>query len=179
MAIFSHFKGQWTEAITTELEDNFINSVIIPPNCTGELQSMDISVNKVIKSLLRSKFSEWYSDELTEKFINRDDDELIDISSTQMKCIEERWFIEVIEHLQDNPHIVVNRFMHAGIHQALGILTDESNLSIYSDDSNEYSESFDEDELPDDVSTPLSVHDVYKDTKTEMSLVEISSSDEC
>ena len=118
---------------------------------------MDISVNKVIKSLLRSKFSEWYSDELTEKIINRDDDELIDISSTQMKCIEERWFIEVIEHLQDNPHIVVNGFKHAGIHQALGIMTDENDLSIYSDDSNEYSESFDEDGLPDDVSTPLSV----------------------
>ena len=35
LAIFSHFKDQLTEAITTEVEDNFINSVIIPPNCTG------------------------------------------------------------------------------------------------------------------------------------------------
>ena len=46
LAIFDHFKGQLTEAITTELEDNFIHSVIILPNCTGELQPMNISVNK-------------------------------------------------------------------------------------------------------------------------------------
>ena len=32
LAIFDHFKGQLTEAVTTELEDNFIHSVIIPPN---------------------------------------------------------------------------------------------------------------------------------------------------
>ena len=61
LAIFDHFKGQLTEAITAELEENAIHSVIIPANCTGELQPMDISVNKVIKSQLRSKFSEWYS----------------------------------------------------------------------------------------------------------------------
>ena len=50
-------------------------------------------------------------------------------------------------------------------------------VSTYSDDSYEYeSESLDEDGLFDDVSTPC---DVYTDTDTEMSLVEISSSDEC
>ena len=119
---------------------------------------------------------------MTEKFINGDDDEPVDISSARMKYIGGRWFMEVIEHLQDNPHIVVNGFKHAGIHQALGILTDdESDLSIYSDDSNEYSDESesDEDGLPDDVSTPLSVHDVFTDTEPEMSVVEISSSDEC
>jgi len=49
-AIFDYFKGQLMEAITAELEGNAIHSVIIPANCTGELQPMDISVNKVIKS---------------------------------------------------------------------------------------------------------------------------------
>ena len=115
LAIFDHFKGQLTAKITKELNDNFIHSVIIPANCTGELQPMDISVNKVIKSLLRSKFSEWYSEELSEKFINGDDDEPVDISTARMKCIGGRWLMEVIEYLQDNPHIVVNGFKHAGI----------------------------------------------------------------
>ena len=51
-------------------------------------------------------------------------------------------------------------------------------VSTYSDDSYEYSdesESLDEDGLFDDISTP---HDIYTDTDTEVSLVEISSSDE-
>ena len=88
---------------------------------------------------------------------------------------------KVIEHLQDNLYIVVNGFKHAGIHQALRILADED-LSIYSDDSNEYSAesvSFSKDGLLDEVSTPLSVPDVYTGPETEISLVEISSSDEC
>ena len=58
-----------TEAIIAELEDNLIYSAIIPHNCTKKLQLMDISVNKVIKSLLRLKFFEWYSDELTENLL--------------------------------------------------------------------------------------------------------------
>ena len=73
-----------------------------------------------------------------------------------MKCIGKRWFIEVIEHLQDNPYIVVDGFKHAGIHQDFGILTDESDLSIYSDDStSDDFELFDKDGLPDNLSTQI------------------------
>ena len=44
--------------------------------------------------------------------------------------------MEVMEYLEDNPHIVVNRFKHAGIHQALGMLNDEyKELPTYTDDS--------------------------------------------
>ena len=181
LALFDHFKGQLTEGITAELEENFIHSVIIPANCTGDLQPLDISVNKVIKSLLRSKFFEWYSEELSEKFINGDDDEPVDISSARMKCIGSRWFMEVIEYLQNNPHIVVNGFKHNGIHQALGMLCDDTDLPTYSDDSFEYYddvESLDEVELPDSASTPFLVHDVYTETESEASVVEIASSDE-
>ena len=51
------------------LECNHIHSVLIPAAFTGKLQLKDISVNKVVKSFVRSEeFSEWYSDELTELF---------------------------------------------------------------------------------------------------------------
>jgi len=81
---------------------------------------MDISVNKVIKSQLRSKFSEWYSAELTELFTNGEDDEPVDVLAARMKCVGGQWFEEVIEYLQDNPLTVVNGFKRAGIHEALG-----------------------------------------------------------
>ena len=59
VAIFDHFiKGQLTERITQVLEENNIQSVLIPAAFTGELQPMDISVNKVIKSFVHNKFSE-------------------------------------------------------------------------------------------------------------------------
>ena len=70
LAVFDHFKGQLTKKVTDALEENHIHSVLIPAAYTGLLQPMDISVNKAVKSFLRSKFSEWYSDELTELFTN-------------------------------------------------------------------------------------------------------------
>ena len=44
LALFDHFKSQLTECITTELEENFIHSVVIFTNCTLDLQLLDISV---------------------------------------------------------------------------------------------------------------------------------------
>ena len=57
LAIFDQFKGQLTEKVTNELEENYIHSVSIPAAYTGQLQPMDTSVNKVVKSSLHSKFS--------------------------------------------------------------------------------------------------------------------------
>ena len=50
LAIFDQFKDQLTEKVTNELEENYIHSVLIPAAYTGQLQPMDISGNKVIKS---------------------------------------------------------------------------------------------------------------------------------
>jgi len=86
LAIFDHFKGQMTERVTKKLEENTIHSVPIPANRTGYLQPMNISVNKVVKSFLQAQFSEWYADELTEKFIDGDD-KPVDISAATMKCV--------------------------------------------------------------------------------------------
>jgi len=91
LAIFDHFKGQVIETVTKELEENTIHSVLIPE---GYLQPMDISVNKVVKSFLRAQFSEWYADELTEKFIDGDD-EPVDISTARMKCVGGQWFLKL------------------------------------------------------------------------------------
>ena len=63
-----------------------MHSVLIHPTYSGKLQPMDISVTKVIKSFLCSKFSQWYSDELTELFMI-DDDEPVDLSTPQTKCV--------------------------------------------------------------------------------------------
>ena len=67
LAIFDHFKGQMRERIIQKLEDNYIYSVLIPANYKGLLLLMDVSVNEVVKSYLRSQFSKWYSDQLAEQ----------------------------------------------------------------------------------------------------------------
>ena len=112
------------------LEENNIHSVLIPAAFTGELQPMDISVNKVVKSFICNKFSEWYAEQVTELFYN-DDDDPVDLSTARMKCLGAQWMVALYEHLTDNPHVIVNGFRHAGIFTALGLLDDDTELPDY------------------------------------------------
>ena len=45
---FDNFKAQCTDRILKILEDNNIDIVFVLANCTGELQPMDLSVNKSV-----------------------------------------------------------------------------------------------------------------------------------
>ena len=160
LAIFDQFKGQLTDRVRQALEDHNIHSVLIPAAYTGELQPMDISVNKVVKSFLRSKFSQWYSDELTELFME-DDDEPVDLSMARMKCLSGQWLVQLYEYLEDNPQIIVHGFRHCGIYDALGLL-DEDDLPDYAT-----TDESDMDEAMASAPSKLLVSDVYTDSQTE------------
>ena len=58
---FDNFKAQCTHAILTLLDQNSINVVLVPANCTNRLQPLDLSVNKSVKSHLRNEFQTWYA----------------------------------------------------------------------------------------------------------------------
>ena len=85
---------------------------------------MDISVNRVVKSFICSKFSEWYAEQVTEFFYN-DDDNPVNLSTARIKCLGAQWMVALYEHLTDNPHVIVNCFRHAKIFTALGLLNDD------------------------------------------------------
>ena len=61
LVLFDNFKAQCTSGIFTLLDQNSINVVLIPPNCTDHLQPLDISVNKAVKDHLRGQFQSWYA----------------------------------------------------------------------------------------------------------------------
>lgn len=54
--IFDNFKAQCTNKILQLLEDNNIDTVFVPANCTGELQPMDRSINKSVKDFYGQSF---------------------------------------------------------------------------------------------------------------------------
>ena len=56
LVIFDNFKGQCTKKLLSIIDDNNINVILIPANCTDCLQSLDISVNKSVKEFLCAKF---------------------------------------------------------------------------------------------------------------------------
>ena len=68
---------------------------------------MDISVNKVVKSFIHAKLSEWHAEQVTEQFYKGDDDP-VDLPATRMKCSGAWWIEALYKHLTHNPHITVN-----------------------------------------------------------------------
>jgi len=54
MAIFDNFKDHITKKMLDKLEQNNIQAVLVPANCTDLFQPMDLSVNKSIKAFCES-----------------------------------------------------------------------------------------------------------------------------
>ena len=54
-----NFSAQCTDDIIALFESYGIDTVYVAANCTGELQPMDISVNKPVKTFLKDEFQSW------------------------------------------------------------------------------------------------------------------------
>ena len=66
LLIFDQFKGQVSEKMFKLLDENHVNIVVVPANCTDCLQPLDISVNKSVKSFFISSFKNG----MPRKFVN-------------------------------------------------------------------------------------------------------------
>ena len=64
LVLFDNFNRQCTEKIFQLLEENHINFVIIPANCTDRLQPLDLSFKKAAKVFLRSRFQDWFAQQV-------------------------------------------------------------------------------------------------------------------
>ena len=67
LCIFNNLKPQLTDDVLQLLKDSFIDTVFVPANCTNQLQPSDLTVNNPAKDFLKTKFEEWYSEQV---FIN-------------------------------------------------------------------------------------------------------------
>ena len=67
--------------------------VIIPPNCTDQLQPLDVNVSRAAKQFLQSKFENWYADNIVaQKNIDKDI-EPVDMKLSIVKTIAAKWMI--------------------------------------------------------------------------------------
>ena len=155
LAIFDCFKGQLTDKIVVALEDNNIHSVLVPANCTDYLPPLDLTVNKVAKSFLKQKFSEWYAKQVADQISNSTTQpEPVDLSTAQMKSVGVSWLIELYDHLCNNPLHVVNGFLSAGIPQSIDagkpVLLDDNQDNEESDEEHDEESDEDNDEESDE-----------------------------
>ena len=123
LVIMDNFKGQITSAISELLEANNIHVVLLPPNTTDSLQPMDLSVNKPAKDFLKRQFEEWYSGEVMKQLDGKEDEatevQPINLGLPMLKELGAKWLVQMAEYFADNPHIIVNGFIRAGITSAL------------------------------------------------------------
>ena len=122
--IMDNFKGQITDQIVQLLSANNVHVVLIPPNCTDQLQPMDLSVNKPAKEFLRSKFSDWYSEQVRQQIDDVDDIRKVefvpvDLRLVVMRELSAQWLVEMFDYISSNPQFIVNGFEKAGIADAL------------------------------------------------------------
>ena len=105
------------DSVHTLLERNKILQVHIPNNCTDLLQPLDLSVNKLFKDKLRSKFSEWSAQEVSKQLEAGTQVEEVHVNMpiSVMKKLSSQWSISAYDHIQSNPDIVKNGFKKARI----------------------------------------------------------------
>ena len=114
LVIFDNFKTQCTPAVLTQLDQNNINVVLVPPNCTDRLQPLDVSVNKAVKNRLRAEFQAWYARQV---FHQRQEGQakIIDLKMSAVKPLSAAWIESACNYVKNKPEIVINGFKEAGI----------------------------------------------------------------
>ena len=121
-------KATQGEAVQSLLEENCVFHVVVPNNCTDLFQPLDLSVNKPFKDKLRSRFAEWYSQEVTKQL--QDGKQLdsvhVDTRMTVIKELSCKWIMSAYDHVHSSPEIVKNGFKKAGIVSAIkdGVISD-------------------------------------------------------
>lgn len=105
-----------------------IHVCLLSPNTTDRLQPMDISVNKPAKDLLKRKFEDWYSGEIMKQLEGSDIEsgelQPIILGMPVLKELEAKWMVEMAISFGENPQIIDNGLVKAGVAGALDGHTD-------------------------------------------------------
>lgn len=64
LIILDFFSAQLSEEFRERMKELGLVCVYIPPNCTSELQPMDLSVQKIVKDRMRDQFETWYAEKV-------------------------------------------------------------------------------------------------------------------
>ena len=105
------------------MKENHILFVRVPVNMRNIFQPLDLTVNGSFKSLMKSKFTEWYSKE-TGKQLEENvpiEDIEIKLKVSVLKPLHASWLMEAYNHLTSSAvrEIIANGWKSAGITEAV------------------------------------------------------------
>jgi len=116
LCIMDEFRTHCITNVVNLLDHHGIDIVYVPASCTGELQLLDLSVNKSVKDIIKQCFQEWYSDQIVDQ--KGPCESVTPITAfplKQMKSLGAKWMEKAVDHIIANPTIILNRFQAAGI----------------------------------------------------------------
>ena len=107
-------------------------------------------MNKPAKDFLNQCFEDWYAEQVTTQLDGREvestDLEPVSLSLPVLKELGAKWLVQMAVYFSDNPQIVVNGFVKAGITAALDGQEDQQDeLHEVEDDSEDDFELSDDD----------------------------------
>ena len=117
LLIMDVFQAHRCEEVLQKLEECNVAVVFVPANCTDQLQPLDLSVNKPLKSSMRKCFVNWYSARVAEQ-INSErlvSNININLAMSVVKILSANWFIESFDYIKSSPDTILNGFRAAGI----------------------------------------------------------------
>ena len=89
--------------------------VIVPANCTNQLQPLDLSINKAAKEFLHGKFQERYALQIFEQWKSIAESKPIDLRLNIMKPLGVSWMVNLYDHIKSRPNMIKGAFTAAGI----------------------------------------------------------------
>lgn len=97
-------------------EHNVMLSVLVPSNCTDQLQPIDLSVNKPPKDHIQNKFTTWYADMNDQLEHGVQVEEVkVDLRLSIMKEVEAKWHLYMTTLNPIYRTIIINGLKKAGI----------------------------------------------------------------
>ena len=124
LCIIDGFKAHCTSDVIKLLDHHGIDIVYVPANCTGELQPLDLSVNKSVKDIIKQSFQDWYADQIVDQK-DTTGSAVMPITAfplKEMKSLGAKWMEKAVDYMIANPTIIINGFRAAGI---VGILANQ------------------------------------------------------
>ena len=101
LLIWDVFRGQKTESVIEILKENNIHTEYIPNNMTNCYQPLDLTTNKLAKEFLKTKFSQWYSQQIQDALDSAKavEDIEVKVPLSVMKPLHGCWLIEMYNEL--------------------------------------------------------------------------------
>ena len=127
LCIIDNFTAQCITDVNDLFESHGIDTVHVPANCTGELQPMDISINKPVKTFLNDEFHNWYAGEMLSQIDDSHQGNVrfkpVQFPLAQMKRIAALWITDARRCIFTHPIFIQNGFRAARITGAISELS--------------------------------------------------------